>query len=360
MPAIYATSTYVQSSPGKHLGYEYSRTQNPTRDAYEACVASLENGHQGFGFGSGMAAVSAVIELLAADSHIIAMNDLYGGTFRLFDKIRSKTSNLQVSYIDVNDEQLLKASLKSNTKMIWVETPTNPMLSIVDIAKVADFAQKHQLLLVVDNTFATPYLQQPLSLGADIVIHSATKYLNGHSDIVNGIVVVKNAELAEQMAFIQNSVGSVCSPFDSFLVLRALKTLGIRMERHCQNAQIIAEFLQAHPKVNRVIYPGLKDHPHHQIASAQMKAAGGMISVELKGNLNSTVQFLEQTKLFALAESLGGVESLIEHPAIMTHASVPLENRQKLGISDTLVRLSVGIEDSEDLISDLDLALRSV
>lgn len=358
MTPIYATSTYVQSSPGKHLGYEYSRTQNPTRTAYEDCIASLENGSKGFAFGSGMAAIASVIDLLPINSHIIAMNDLYGGTFRLFDKIRSKTSGLQVDYIDINNEQDLKKSLKSNTKMIWVETPTNPMLSLVDIAKAANFAKENNCILVVDNTFATPYLQQPLQLGADIVVHSATKYLNGHSDVVNGVVVVgDDLKLQESLALVQNSIGAVCGPFDSFLVLRSLKTLGIRMKQHCKNAATIAEYLERHQAVKKVYYPGLKSHKDYELAKKQMSAPGGMICIELKGNIDTAQKFLENTKLFALAESLGGVESLIEHPAIMTHASVAVDVRQKLGITDTLVRLSVGIEDVEDLILDLDNAL---
>lgn len=360
MTPIYATSTYVQPSPGEHLGYEYSRTQNPTRSAYEACIASLEQGKHGFAFGSGMAAISAIIDTLQINSHIIAMNDLYGGTFRLFNKVRSKTSGLIVDYIDLNDEQAFLDALKPQTKMIWIETPTNPMLSIVDIEKVSKLAKQHQCLLVVDNTFATPYLQQPLTLGADIVVHSATKYINGHSDVVNGIVVVgDNDELAESIAFVQNSVGAVCGPFDSFLVMRSLKTLAIRMQQHCHNAQIIAEHLSQHPEIEKVYYPGLESHPQFDIAQKQMKAPGGMISIELKGTLPRAQKFLEKTKLFSLAESLGGVESLIEHPAIMTHASVDASTRAALGISDQLVRLSVGIEDVSDLIDDLDEALRS-
>ncbi len=360
MTPIYATSTYVQSSPGKHLGYEYSRTHNPTRTAYEDCIASLENGSKGYAFASGMAAIAAVIDTLPANSHIIAMNDLYGGTFRLFDKVRAKTSGLQVDYIDINNEQELKKVIKKNTKMIWVESPTNPMLSLVDIEKAASFAKENNCLLVVDNTFATPYLQQPLQIGADIVVHSATKYLNGHSDVVNGVVVVgDNIPLQESLEFVQNSIGAVCGPFDSFLVLRSLKTLGIRMEQHCKNAIIIAEFLEKHQAVKKVYYPGLKSHPHFDIAKKQMSKPGGMISIELNGDINTAKKFLEKTKLFALAESLGGVESLIEHPAIMTHAAVEPDIRKKLGISDTLIRLSVGIEDVEDLLLDLDNALRA-
>lgn len=358
MPPIYATSTYVQNAPGEHSGYEYSRTKNPTRTAYEDCITSLENGYQGFSFASGMAAISAVIDILPANSHIIAMNDLYGGTFRLFDKVRHKTSGLTINYVDVNDTSTLEKALKKETKIVWVETPTNPMLSLVDISQAAKFCKKNNCLLVVDNTFATPYLQQPLSLGADIVIHSATKYLNGHSDVINGVVIVgDNKQLIEDIAFIQNSVGAISSPFDSFLVLRSLKTLGIRMKQHCENAIEIAHFLESHPGIKKVYYPGLESHAQYQLAQKQMALPGGMISVELKGNLTSTKQFLKSTKLFSLAESLGGVESLIEHPAIMTHASVPPEMRNQLGITDSLVRLSVGIEDVNDLIDDINFAL---
>jgi cystathionine beta-lyase/cystathionine gamma-synthase len=360
MTPIYATSTYVQPSPGEHLGYEYSRTQNPTRKAYEDCMASLEKGEKGFAFASGMAAISAIIDTLPVNSHIIAMNDLYGGTFRLFDKVRRHTSGLEVDFIDLNNEAALTDAIKENTRLIWAETPTNPMLSLVDIASIANIAKHHNIKFVVDNTFATPYIQQPLTMGADIVVHSATKYLNGHSDVVNGIVIVGNdQELQENLAFVQNSVGGVCGPFDSFLVLRSLKTLGLRMRQHCQSAQIIAEHLEQHPKVKRVYYPGLESHPQHQLAKQQMHLPGGMVSIELNGDLADAKRMLESTHLFALAESLGGVESLIEHPAIMTHASVDPKLRQALGISDTLIRLSVGIEDVSDLIEDLEEALRS-
>jgi len=357
MPAIYTTSTYVQKSPGEHTGYEYSRTKNPTRFQYEEAIAALERGSHGFAFASGMAAISTVVDLLPQNSHIIAMNDLYGGTFRLFDKVRKKTSGLSVTYIDMSEEGALEAALQDNTKMIWAETPSNPLLKLVDIKKVTDFAKQHQLLSVIDNTFATPYLQQPLTLGADIVVHSATKYLNGHSDVINGVVVVNDEKLAEDLAFIQNSVGAVASPFDSYIVLRSLKTLSVRMERHCQNALALAEWLSNHEKVEQVIYPGLESHPQHALAKEQMNAFGGMISVNLKGDLNSTLRFLENTKLFTLAESLGGVESLIEHPAIMTHAAVDKAHREAIGINDTLVRLSVGIEHIDDLKNDLNEAL---
>lgn len=358
MTPIYATSTYVQKSPGEHQGYEYSRTKNPTRTAYEDCIASLELGAQGFAFASGMAAVSAILDILPNHSHIISTDDLYGGTFRLFDKVRSVTSNLEVSYINMNNAEELQNALQENTKLIWIESPTNPMLSIIDISKVASFAKANNCLLVVDNTFATPYIQQPLELGADIVIHSATKYLNGHSDVVNGVVVVNdNPELIEQIAFIQNSVGAICGPFDSFFVLRSLKTLGLRMRQHSSNALKVAQYLENHPKVERVLFPGLPSHPDFAIAEQQMKLPGGMITFYLKGGIDTSRQFLESTHLFSLAESLGGVESLIEHPAIMTHASIPKENREKLGIMDNLIRLSVGIEDVTDLIDDLDFAL---
>lgn len=357
MPAIYTTSTYIQKSPGEHTGYEYSRTKNPTRSQYEEAIAALEQGSHGFAFASGMAAISTIVDLLPQNSHIIAMNDLYGGTFRLFDKVRKKTSGLSVTYIDMSDESALEAALQENTRMVWAETPSNPLLKLVDIKKVADFAKQHQLLSVIDNTFATPYLQQPLTLGADIVVHSATKYLNGHSDVINGVAVVNNDKLAEDLAFIQNSVGAVASPFDSYIVLRSLKTLSVRMERHCQNALALAKWLSEHEKIEHVIYPGLESHPQQSLAKAQMKAFGGMISVNLKGNLESTLRFLENTKLFSLAESLGGVESLIEHPAIMTHAAVDKAHREAIGINDTLVRLSVGIEHIDDLKNDLNEAL---
>lgn len=358
MTPIYASSTYVQKSPGVHQGYEYSRTQNPTRKAYEDCIATLESGKQGFAFASGMAASSTIIDLLPQNSHIIATNDLYGGTFRLFDKVRTKTSGHTFSFIDFNDEAALENSLQDNTKLIWAETPTNPMLKLVDIAKVAEFAKKHHLISVIDNTFSTPFITRPLEYGIDIVIHSATKYLNGHSDVVNGVVVIgDNNELAEEMAFLQNSIGSVCGSFDSFFVLRSLKTLAVRMKAHCENASQLAEWLEAHPKIEKVIYPGLSSHPEHLLAKKQMAHFGGMISINLKGGLAESKRFLERTTLFSLAESLGGVESLIEHPAIMTHASVPSETREALGIHDNFVRLSVGIEDIDDLIDDLTFAL---
>jgi cystathionine gamma-lyase len=358
MTPIYATSTYVQQSPGEHKGFEYSRTQNPTRMAYERCMADLEGGVAGFAFASGLAAASTVLDLLDAGSHVIAMDDLYGGSYRLFERVRRRSAGLDFSFVDLNDEAMLKAALKPNTRMIWAETPTNPMLKLVDLRKVSAFARKHGLLLVVDNTFCSPMLQRPLEFGADLVLHSATKYLNGHSDMVGGIVVAGSSLLAEQMGFLQNSVGAVAGPFDAFLAMRGLKTLHLRMQAHCAAAQELAQWLEEHPKVSRVIYPGLKSHPQHVLAKRQMDGFGGIISVEVKGGLTKARRMLERCSLFALAESLGGVESLIEHPAIMTHASVPPANRKRLGISDSLIRLSVGVEDVSDLRSELDRALR--
>ncbi len=358
MTPIYATSTYVQKSPGVHQGYEYSRSQNPTRMAYERCVADLEGGRQGYAFASGLAAASTVLDLLDSGSHVIAMDDLYGGTYRLFERVRRRSAGLDFSFIDLNDSAALKAALKPNTRMIWAETPTNPMLKLVDLAKIGAFARKHGLIFVVDNTFCSPMLQRPLEHGADLVLHSATKYLNGHSDMVGGIVVAgENAELAEQMAFLQNSVGAVAGPFDSFLAMRGLKTLHLRMRAHCESAMILAQWLDQHPAIQRVIYPGLKSHPQHALAKRQMDSFGGIISIEVKGGLRKARRTLERCKLFALAESLGGVESLIEHPAIMTHASVPPANRKRLGISDGLIRLSVGVEDVGDLRDELEVAL---
>ncbi|WP_026107553.1 cystathionine gamma-synthase [Dyella ginsengisoli] len=353
MTPIYATSTYVQSSPGKHQGYEYSRTQNPTRMAYERCAAALEGGEAGFAFGSGLAAASTVLDLLDSGSHVIAMDDLYGGTYRLFERVRRRSAGLDFSFVDLNDTKALKAALKPNTRMIWAETPTNPMLKLVDLAKVAAFSRKHGLIMVVDNTFCSPMLQRPLEYGADLVLHSATKYLNGHSDMVGGIVVVGSEELAERMGFLQNSVGAITGPFDAFLAMRGLKTLHLRMRAHCENALAIAKWLERHPKIVRVIYPGLKSHSQHELAKRQMSGFGGIISVEVKGGLRGARRMLERCRLFALAESLGGVESLIEHPAIMTHASVPSVIRKRLGISDGLIRLSVGVEDLADLTNDL-------
>jgi cystathionine gamma-lyase len=357
MTPIYATSTYVQSSPGKHQGYEYSRTQNPTRMAYERCVAALEGGTAGFAFGSGLGAASTVLDLLDSGSHVIAMDDLYGGTYRLFERVRRRSAGLDFSFLDLNDLSAVKAAIRPETRMIWAETPTNPMLKLVDLAKLGAFARKHGLILVVDNTFCSPMLQRPLETGAHLVLHSATKYLNGHSDMVGGIVVAGDADMAEQMGFLQNSVGAVAGPFDSFLAMRGLKTLHLRMRAHCESAMELAAWLEKHPAVQRVIYPGLKSHPQHTLAQRQMDGFGGIISMEVKGGLKKARRMLERCELFALAESLGGVESLIEHPGIMTHASIPAANRKRLGISDSLVRLSVGVEDIADLKAELAAAL---
>jgi cystathionine gamma-lyase len=359
MVPIYATSTYVQKSPGVHQGYEYSRTQNPTRMAYERCVADLEGGRAGYAFASGLAAAATVLDLLDSGSHVIAMDDLYGGTYRLFERVRRRSAGLDFTFIDLNDTTALKAALKPNTKMIWAETPTNPMLKLVDLTKLGAFARKHGLILVVDNTFCSPMLQRPLEFGAHLVLHSATKYLNGHSDMVGGVVVAgDDADLVERMGFLQNSVGAVAGPFDAFLAMRGLKTLHLRMRAHCESAADLAAWLEKHPAIERVIYPGLKSHPQHALAKRQMDGPGGIISVVVKGGLRKATRALERCTLFSLAESLGGVESLIEHPAIMTHASVPPANRKRLGISDGLIRLSVGVEDVEDLRAELSDALR--
>ena len=359
MVPIYATSTYVQQSPGVHKGYEYSRSQNPTRMALEACVADLENGEAGFAFASGLAAMGTVLELLDSGSHVIAMDDLYGGSYRLFENVRKRSSGLEFSFVNLSDPAALEAAIKPNTKMVWVESPTNPMLRLVDLQAIAAIAKKHKLIAVADNTFASPYVQKPLDHGFDIVIHSMTKYLNGHSDMVGGIAVVREGSpLRQPLAYLQNAIGSVAGPFDSFLALRGLKTLHLRMERHCANALAIAQWLEAHPKIEKVVYPGLASHPQHELAKRQMIGGfGGIVTAVIKGGLDESRRFLERTKLFALAESLGGVESLIEHPAIMTHASIPPEVRAELGISDGLVRLSVGVEDLADLLADLETAL---
>ena len=358
MTPIYATSTYVQRSPGEHQGFEYSRSHNPTRFAYEDCVAALEGGRRGYAFASGLAATATVLDALDSGSHVIAMDDMYGGTYRLFERVRRRSAGLDFSYVDLNDPAALKAALRPNTRMIWAETPTNPLLKLVDLGKVAAFAKKHNVILAVDNTFSSPMLQRPLEFGADIVMHSATKYLNGHSDIVGGMLVVgENRDLEERITFLQNAVGSVQGPFDSFLALRGLKTLHLRMQAHCANAGELAKWLEKHPKVERVIYPGLKSHPQHALAKKQMDGCGGMISIVVKGGLKSARKMMERCQIFGLAESLGGVESLINHPAIMTHASVPIEKRKALGISDALVRLSVGVEDLADLRADLEQAL---
>ncbi len=357
MTPIYATSTYVQTSPGVHKGFEYSRSQNPTRFAYERCVADLEGGSRGFAFASGLAAMSTVLELLDTGAHVIASDDLYGGTYRLFERVRKRSSGLQFSFIDMSDPDSVRRAVRPETRMIWVETPSNPLLKIVDLQAVGSIAKERGILAVADNTFASPYLQRPLEFGFDIVIHSATKYINGHSDVVGGLAIVSDSALGERLAYLQNAIGAIAGPFDSFLALRGVKTLHLRMQRHCENAQALAEWLEKHPAVARVIYPGLDSHPQHSLAQKQMKAFGGMITAVLKGDLAKTRRMLERCKVFALAESLGGVESLIEHPAIMTHASVPAEQRELAGISDCLIRLSVGIEDYEDLRADLDQAL---
>jgi cystathionine gamma-lyase len=358
MTPIYATSTYRQSSPGVHQGYEYSRTQNPTRAAYEACIASLESGKSGFAFASGMAAINTVIDTLDVGDHVIAMDDLYGGTYRLFDKVKTRTSNLSFSFVDMGNIDNVAAAIKPNTRMIWLETPSNPMLKLADLQKIAALAKRHGIITIADNTFATPWIQRPLELGFDIVVHSATKYLNGHSDVVNGVVVVgDNLPLIEKMAFLQNSCGAIAAPFDSFLVLRSLKTLSLRMQKHCENAHALASWLEPHPRIHKVIYPGLASHPQHALAKKQMHDFGGMISMVVKGGIDGATRFLSRCELFTLAESLGGVESLIEHPAIMTHASIPAETRKKLGIEDGFIRLSVGIEHIDDLIADLEHAL---
>jgi cystathionine gamma-lyase len=360
MTPIYATSTYVQSSPGVHKGYEYARTQNPTRMAYERCVADLEGGTRGFAFASGLAAMSTLLEVLDAGSHLVASDDLYGGTFRLFERVRKSSAALHTTYTDMAKPGALEAALRPETRMIWVETPSNPLLKLVDLSEVAHVARARGILAVADNTFATPYLQRPLELGFDAVVHSATKYLNGHSDMVGGVVVVGgNAALAERLAFLHNAVGAIAGPFDSFLALRGLKTLHLRMEAHCRNAAALAAWLEGHPAVARVHYPGLASHPQHALARRQMGGFGGMITAVLRGGLDTTRRFLENCRVFALAESLGGVESLIEHPAIMTHASMPAAQREALGIGDSLVRLSVGVEDPDDLREDLDGAFRA-
>lgn len=359
MTPIYATSTYVQESPGKHKGFEYSRSQNPTRFALEACIADLENGAAGFAFASGLAAMGTLLELLDSGDHVIAMDDLYGGSYRLFENVRRRSAGLQFSFVDLSDPAALEAAIQENTKMVWVESPTNPLLKMVDLAAIAEVARRRNLISVCDNTFCSPYVQRPLDHGFDIVMHSTTKYLNGHSDVVGGVAVVAEGRdvIRDKLAFLQNAVGSVPGPFDSFLVLRALKTLPVRMERHCANALKIARFLEAHPRIAKVYYPGLESHPQHELAKRQMRGFGGMVTAVIKGGLDDARRFLERCELFALAESLGGVESLIEHPAIMTHASVPREIREALGISDGLVRLSVGIEDADDLLAELEAAL---
>jgi cystathionine gamma-lyase len=359
MTPIYASSTYVQESPGRHKGFDYSRTRNPTRDALEACVADLENGFAGFAFASGMAATATLLELLDSGSHVVAMHDLYGGSFRLFENVRRRSAGLEFSFVDLSDASRLEPALRPNTRMVWVETPTNPLLKLVDLGAVADSARRRKLLAVCDNTFASPWIQRPLDHGFDVVVHSTTKYLNGHSDVIGGVAVIREDEaLRDRLAYLQNAIGGVPSPFDAFLALRGLKTLALRMERHCANAMAVAQFLERHPKVERVYYPGLASHPQKALADRQMQGRyGGMVTAVLKGGLEASRRFLERCELFALAESLGGVESLIEHPAIMTHASLPAKVRADLGINEGLVRLSVGIEDADDLIAELEEAL---
>jgi cystathionine gamma-lyase len=366
MVPIYATSTYAQASPGVHKGFEYARTHNPTRMAFERCVADLENGVQGFAFASGLAASATILDTLESGAHIIALDDLYGGTYRLFERVRKHSAGLQCTFLDMTDVSKIEAAIKPNTKMIWVETLSNPLLKLVDLAAITAIAKKHNLITVADNTFATPYVLRPLDVGFDLVMHSVTKYLNGHSDMVGGIVVAREqGALAEKLAFLHNAVGSILGPFDSFLAMRGLKTLHLRMQRHCESALSIAQWLESLPQVDRVIYPGLASHPQHALAKKQMHAPGnadaavygGMISVVLKGTLDDSRRFLERLKIFVCAESLGGVESLAEHPAIMTHASIPAHIRAELGINDSLVRLSVGVEDVADLKADIAQAL---
>lgn len=355
---IYATSTFAQESPGVHKGFDYGRSHNPTRYAFERAVAGLEGGTAGFAFSSGMATAATVLDMLDAGSHIVAMDDLYGGTYRLMERVRKRSAGLAISYVDLADPAKLKGAIRDNTKLVWIETPTNPLLKLADIEAIATEAHKHDVIVVVDNTFASPWTQRPLELGADIVVHSATKYLNGHSDVIGGVAVTANEEIAEQLRFLQNSIGSIAGPFDSFLMHRGLKTLGIRMERHNKNALHLATWLEQHPKIERVIYPGLPSHPQYKLAQKQMRGGGGMITAFMKAGLEDARQALSKTRVFTLAESLGGIESLIEHPAIMTHASIPKEVREKVGIKDGLIRLSVGIEDAEDLQNDLAQALQ--
>jgi cystathionine beta-lyase/cystathionine gamma-synthase len=361
MTPIYATSTYVQQSPGKHKGFDYARSINPTRLAYEKCIADLEGGARGWAFASGLAAMATALDALDSGSHIIASDDLYGGTFRLFEKVRRRSANLDFTFVDLTDASRFEDAIKPNTRMVWIETPSNPLLKLIDLEAIAKTAREKNIISVSDNTFASPWIQRPIEFGFDMVIHSATKYLNGHSDIVGGVIVVgDNKELGDQIAFLQNAVGAIAGPFDSFLVLRSLKTLALRMERHCANALEIARWLEEQPQVKLVSYPGLKSHPQHDLARMQMRGFGGMVTMILKTDLAGTRRFLENTHLFSLAESLGGVESLINHPALMTHASMPKEQREALGITDSLVRLSVGVEGVRDLIDDLQTALEVI
>jgi cystathionine beta-lyase len=356
MPPIYQTSTYSQTEPGGHKGHEYSRSSNPTRTALEKSLASIENGKYGLAFASGLASIDAVMKLLKPGDEVISTNDLYGGSYRMFTKIYADYG-IKFHFVGMEDVSKIEEKINGNTKLIWTETPTNPMLNIIDIEAVSKLAKKHELLLAVDNTFATPYLQRPLDLGADIVMHSATKYLGGHSDVVMGALVVKDKELYEKLYFIQYAAGAISGPMDSFLILRGIKTLHVRMQRHCENGKAVAEFLDKHPKVEKVFWPGLENHPNHEIAKKQMKDFGGMMSFSVKGNFDTAVDFVKKLKVFTLAESLGGVESLAGHPASMTHASIPKEEREKSGVVDSLIRLSVGIEDKDDLLADLQQAL---
>ena len=358
MVPIYATSTYAQESPGVHKGYDYARSENPTRGAFERCVADLESGAAGFAFASGLAAIATVLDLLDSGAHVVASDDLYGGTFRLFERVRRRSAGLDFTFVDMSDTAAIAHALTPATRMIWVETPTNPLLRLANLEAIAQLARKKHVLAVADNTFASPYVQRPLELGFDIVVHSTTKYLNGHSDMVGGVAIAgENRDLAERLKFLQNAVGAIQGPFDSFLALRGVKTLALRMERHCTNALEIAKWMQKRTAIERVIYPGLESHPQHALARGQMRAFGGIVTAILDRDLEGTKRFLERCQLFTLAESLGGVESLIEHPAIMTHASLPADLRAKSGISDSLVRLSCGVEDADDLIADLEQAL---
>ena len=362
MTPIYATSTYAQQSPGVHKGYDYARSINPTRSAYERCVADLESGTRGWAFASGLAAMSTALETIDSGSHVVVSDDLYGGTYRLFEKVRRRSANLDFSFIDMTDASKIEAAIKPNPRMIWVETPSNPLLKLIDLEAVAKIARKHNAISVSDNTFASPWIQRPIELGFDMVIHSATKYLNGHSDMVGGVAVVgENSALADSMQFLQNSVGAIAGPFDSFLAMRGLKTLALRMERHCENAITLANWLEEKSQVRRVSYPGLTSHPQHELARRQMRGNyGGMVTVILETDLAGTRRFLENTHLFSLAESLGGVESLVNYPPIMTHGAIPEEQRIALGITESLVRLSVGVEDVEDLRDDLRTALAAI
>src|SRR5438270_3345355 len=361
MTPIYATSTYVQESPGKHKGYDYARSINPTRLAYEKCIADLESGTRGWAFASGLAAMATALDALDSGSHVVVSDDLYGGTFRLFEKVRRRSSNLDFTYVYLTDASRFEREIKPNTRMVWIETPSNPLLKLIDLEAIAKIAREDNIISVSDNTFAGPWIQSPIEFGFDMVVHSATKYLNGHSDLVGGVIVVgENRELADQIAFLQNSVGAIAGPFESFLVMRSLKTLALRMERHCANALEIARWLEERAQIKSVSYPGLKSHPHHDLARIQMRGFGGMVTIVLKTDLAGTRQFLENTHLFSLAESLGGVESLINHPALMTHASVPKEQREALGVTDSIVRLSVGVEDLRDLVDDLKSAFEAI